>query len=475
MSIQHSLFIGLLACIACTSSVFAARPADFNQDGWIDFLDLVTLTQNWFEQMAPPCPGDTDGDCDTDYLDFANLARNWQTFDCSSFTAQTSSVQASPQFDTASVLDGTLATRWASIQANNQWLTLDLGQIRNVTGLQIYWHDEYASNYNVVVSLEGGQWTQVYGDSSANGGFDDIDFTPVDTRLVRINCVQRATSLSNSIMEVYVKTDDDCLAAGEWDLVWADEFGGNQLDTSKWECMTGTGNDFPFNFGLWGWGNGEHQYYTCRSENVSVANGELTITARQEQFADKNYTSARLRSAARGDFMYGKIEARMKVPRGGGMWPAFWLMPTGDKYGRPYFDWAAHGEIDIMETRDQADFIQGTIHYGGTAASGRNVFSSGFYAPANNDFSRDFHTYTLEWDPTMMKWYVDGNLYSTKTSWWSDNGPFPAPFDQPFHILMNIAVGGFYAGCAEPDASCITALFPQTLKVDYVRVYRRND
>jgi beta-glucanase (GH16 family) len=246
-------------------------------------------------------------------------------------------------------------------------------------------------------------------------------------------------------------------------LVWSDEFEGTSLNTTNWSYqIMGDG------------GNNELQYYTSRPQNSWVSGGFLTIQANRETYSaggtTYQFTSARVRTAGKHDFLYGKIEARLKVPTGQGMWPAFWMMPTDGVYG----GWAASGEIDIMETNNETDFIQGTLFYGGTWPNHVNTYS--IYQPGGVDFSDDFHVFTLEWEPDMMKWYVDGIHYSTKISmqWYSDAAPENerAPFDQEFHILLNIAVGGNYTGCTSP--SCITAVFPQQMVVDWVRVYQKT-
>lgn len=251
---------------------------------------------------------------------------------------------------------------------------------------------------------------------------------------------------------------------GAYELVWADEFEESTLNTSNWSYDIGDGCP-----DLCGWGNNELQYY--RSQNVSVSGGYLIIEARQESYGGRSYTSGKIHSRNKRDFLYGKIEARMKVPTGGGMWPAFWMMPTDSVYG----GWAASGEIDIMETCNNTDYIGGTIHYGGGWPNNR--YSGGTYSPGGVDFSTAFHTYTLEWEPDVMRWYVDGILYSTKTSslWYSDSDPSNplAPFDQEFYIIMNVAVGGNYTGCT--SSSCVSASLPQQLQVDWVRVYQNTD
>ncbi len=248
---------------------------------------------------------------------------------------------------------------------------------------------------------------------------------------------------------------------GAYQLVWFDEFDGSSLNTLNWSYDIGDGCP-----SLCGWGNAELQYY--RSQNVSVSGGNLILEAREESYGGSDFTSGKIHSRNKQDFLYGKIEARIKVPTGGGMWPAFWMMPTDSVYG----GWAASGEIDIMETKNDTDYIGGTIHYGGSWPDNR--YTSGTYSPGGVDFSDAFHIYTLEWEPDVMRWYVDGNLFSTKTSsqWYSDGAPgnLQAPFDQYFYIIMNAAVGGHYTGCTDPG--CITASLPQQYLVDWVRVYQ---
>jgi len=248
---------------------------------------------------------------------------------------------------------------------------------------------------------------------------------------------------------------------GAYQLVWSDDFNGTSLNMSNWSYQEGDGCP-----NLCGWGNNELQYY--RSQNTTVSGGNLIITSKAENYGGRNYTSGKIISRYKQDFLYGKVEARMKVPTGGGMWPAFWMMPTDEVYG----GWAASGEIDIMETCNSTNYIGGTIHYGGGWPD--NVSSGGTYNPGGVNFSDAFHVYTIEWEPDTMRWYVDGVLYSTKTSslWYSDAAPSNprAPFDQDFYIIINSAVGGNYTGCT--SSSCITASLPQQFLVDWVRVYQ---
>jgi hypothetical protein len=245
-------------------------------------------------------------------------------------------------------------------------------------------------------------------------------------------------------------------------LVWSDEFYLPMINSANWtHQIMGDG------------GNQELQYYTARPVNSRVENGHLLIEARREDYLvggqTYKFTSARLITAGKQDFLYGKIEARIKLPRGTGLWPAFWMMPTDSVYG----GWAASGEIDIMESSNDMYNIGGTIHYGGTWPN--NVYSGNTYINGM-DFSADYHIYSIEWEPTVMRWYVDGILYSTKTNWWTgsktDNGTFPAPFNQRFHIILNLAVGGTYTGIY--NWWDVTTNLPQQMLVDWVRVYQKD-
>lgn len=239
-----------------------------------------------------------------------------------------------------------------------------------------------------------------------------------------------------------------------WELIWQDEFEGAAVDESKWSFQIGDGCPNCT------WGNGELQWY--RAENATVENGHLIITAKEESFGGKDYTSARLRTIDKGDWRYGRFEVRAKLPVGQGMWPAIWMLPSSEIYGA----WAASGEIDIMELRgDVPNEVLGTIYFGRPFPE--QQWTSATYALPSGDFASDFHVFELQWDPWEFRWYVDGVLYRTERDWFSVNAAYPAPFNNEFHLLLNLAVGGNFPG--PPDA---TTQFPQTMEVDYVRVYR---
>jgi len=237
----------------------------------------------------------------------------------------------------------------------------------------------------------------------------------------------------------------------DWRLVWHDEFDGTTLDATKWVRETGGG----------GWGNNELEYYTDRPENARVEGGQLVIDARQEPFGGRLYTSARLKTEGLGTWKYGRIEARMRIPRGQGLWPAFWML--GSQIAQ--VGWPACGEIDIMENigREPAR-VHGTVH--GPGYSGAQGVSAAYNLPGTaGAFADDYHVFVVEWESAAIRWYVDSTLYATATP---RDLPGQWVFNHPFFIILNVAVGGGWPG--SPDS---TTVFPQTLYVDYVRVYQR--
>jgi beta-glucanase (GH16 family) len=240
-------------------------------------------------------------------------------------------------------------------------------------------------------------------------------------------------------------------------LVWSDEFNDASLDPEVWFFETGDGSEY----GIPGWGNNELQFYL--PDNAQLSEGLLKITARREQIGAFRFTSARINTRDRFAFKYGRFEARMKLPPGQGVWPAFWMLAQDSPYG----GWAASGEIDIMEGvnlgASGGNRIYGTIHFGGEFPNNLQVGES--YVVAT-DVTSEFHVYAVEWDPTEIRWYVDDTLYAVQNAWSSTAAPFPAPFDQPFYLIFNVAVGGNFPGL--PDADTV---FPVTMEVDWVRVY----
>lgn len=241
-----------------------------------------------------------------------------------------------------------------------------------------------------------------------------------------------------------------------WELVWADEFDqpdDSAPDPDKWNHQQGGA----------GWGNGELQHYTNSTENSFIQDGMLVIRAKQETLMGRDYTSARVNTQFKGDWTFGRFEIRARLPNTQGIWPAFWLLPSRARYGGG----AAGGEIDIMELiGSEPGRAYATLHFGKPAER-----SSGFYdLPDGRAFSDDFHIFALEWEPDEIRWYVDDILFHSENEWFTTgkrDAKYPAPFDQDFYLLINVAVGGHWPG--SPDE---TSAFPQTLLVDYVRVFQ---
>ena len=260
----------------------------------------------------------------------------------------------------------------------------------------------------------------------------------------------------NLSLETYYYASCDISTSGEidenWLLVWSDEFDAPDIDMTKWSYEVGTGN--------WGWGNGEAQYYTDNSNNSFIEDGKLIIKAIRQSYSGSDYTSARMVTKNKGDWTYGRIEVRAKLPAGTGTWPAIWMMPTDSEYG----GWPDSGEIDIME---HVGFDPGAIH--ATCHNDTYNWYDGIPPPGGelnvNDFDENFHTYTLEWTESSLKWFVDETLYYTysNTSSWST-----WPYNYDFFIILNIAIGGTWGGQQGID----DGIFPVQMEVEYVRVYQ---
>ncbi|MCC6891627.1 MAG: family 16 glycosylhydrolase [Anaerolineae bacterium] len=281
---------------------------------------------------------------------------------------------------------------------------------------------------------------------------DDVGLTSVDdtTSAVAIT----VADASEVVVDMSINWD-----SREWNLIWSDEFDGeanSPINTEFWTAETG-GH---------GWGNNELEYYTDRLENAALdGNGNLAITARAENpdnyrchYGTCTHTSARLITRGKFEFTYGRVEARLKIPRGQGIWPAFWML--GGNFGE--VGWPNSGEIDIMENvGKEPRNLYGTVH--GPGYSGGN--SIGGSTTRDADLADDFHVYAVDWDADAIRWYIDGELFYTFTP--NDLNGKPWVYDHDFFILLNVAVGGYWPGM--PDD---TTVFPQTMLVDYVRVYQ---
>jgi beta-glucanase (GH16 family) len=240
-------------------------------------------------------------------------------------------------------------------------------------------------------------------------------------------------------------------------LVWSDEFDKNGApDATRWNYDLGDGCPNSC-----GWGNNELEYYTNDSKNVRIENGKLIIEAHREEKGGKPYTSTRMVSKQKGDWLYGRLEIMAKLPRGKGTWPAIWMLSTDWKYG----GWPASGEIDIME---HVGYDPGVVH--GTIHTETYNHSKGTQKEGKisvTDAQDKFHLYAIEWSADKIDFYVDDKKYHTVTK--SPNEDFKGwPFDQRFHLILNVAVGGNWGGAQGIDES----IWPQRMEVDYVRVYQ---
>ncbi|WP_234032171.1 glycoside hydrolase family 16 protein [Parerythrobacter jejuensis] len=273
-----------------------------------------------------------------------------------------------------------------------------------------------------------------------------------------------------------------------WELAWSDEFDGTAIDRAKWD----------FDIDCWGGGNNEQQCYTDRAENASIVDGKLVITARKEDFtgpalppylaadaedpdatASQPFTSARMVTRGKAAWKYGKIEVRAKLPQGQGTWPAIWMMPEDQVYGR----WAQSGEIDIMEAVNLGvecdngceeggeNTILGTLHFGGGWPDNDLASTEFNYPPVLDD---GFHTFGVIWSEGRFIWTVDGRKFAEKKAgdWYTTESEDPnAPFDQRFHLILNLAIGGGLPeeralGGVSPDG------FPKQMEIDWVRVWQ---
>lgn len=273
-----------------------------------------------------------------------------------------------------------------------------------------------------------------------------------------------------------------------WTLVWADEFDGDKIDRAKW----------GFDVDCWGGGNEEHQCYTRSSRNAAIEDGKLVITARHERTlgpalpahmrrtspnpegqATREFSSARLTTRGKASWLYGRFEIRARLPQGQGTWPAIWMLPERETYG----SWAASGEIDILETVNlgvpcakcpggRENTILGTLHFGGKWPNNKH---KGEEVSFPEVLDGQFHTYAVEWQPGRMVWTVDGRPFAErKAEEWSTTGSDRpgAPFDQPFHLILNLAIGGKLAegrglGGVRLDG------YPKRMEIDWVRVWQQ--
>ncbi len=364
------------------------------------------------------------------------------------------------------VVDVDMSTRWATEWADPQWIYLDLGASANITRVVLKWEAAYGKAYQIQVSNDATNWTNIYSTTTGDGATDDLTVSGTG-RYVRMYATVRGTAYGYSMFEFQVYGTGGAPQAsptprptstphGPWVLAWSDEFNGPGIDASNWAFETGcTGN-----------GNGEWENYTNGANSAiqfdSQANSNvMVIQARHDNatIAACNYSSSRMSTLGKREFTYGRIEARIKLPQTKGIWPAFWMM--GNNIGT--VGWPYNGEIDIMEhIGDLPTTSSGALHGPGYSGGG-NIGGAFVHSEPVN---LNYHVYAIEWSPDQVKWFVDSNNFltvtreqvETKGAW---------VYDHPFFILLNVAVGGAWPG--SPDASSV---FPQNMSVDYVRVYQ---
>lgn len=268
---------------------------------------------------------------------------------------------------------------------------------------------------------------------------ESSDRLQVDQSVITIN-----NSNSIPISELTRKSENG------WRLVWNDEFNRELINNRFWTLQNGGGI----------WGNNELQCYTDRSDNCYIENGKLMIRAIKESYKDHQYTSARIITRDKVDFLYGKIEIKAKLPSGKGLFPAFWLLPSNDNYGSRN----KNGEIDIVELLgNDTRFIYGVAHY-----SLNDEFRSyKKYNDNNKDFSKDFHVYSIEWSQDRIIWLIDDREYFTFDLEKKFNDEYN-PFNKKFYLIMNLAVGGNW-----PGFDFTNTTFPAHVEIDYVRYYKR--
>ena len=273
---------------------------------------------------------------------------------------------------------------------------------------------------------------------------------------------EETTEAAETVTEAATEAaDGEMEIPAGYHLVWNDEFDGTELNEADWN----------YEEHEVGWVNHELQEYIPSSDYAFVKDGELVIqpVKTEDDKGNVSYASGRVNTQNKHDYKYGRFEARIKVPEGKGFLPAFWMMPQDESF---YGQWPKCGEIDIMEVLgNNTTMNYGTVHYGEPHEQ-----KQGSYTLTDGDFSKEYHVYAVEWEPGEIRWYVDGNQYYQTSDWFTavegeEEKPYPAPFNQPFHVILNVAVGGDWPG--DPDDSTI---FDEraSMRVDYVRIFQKD-
>ncbi|WP_455530023.1 glycoside hydrolase family 16 protein [Ruminococcus sp.] len=312
-----------------------------------------------------------------------------------------------------------------------------------------------------------------YAGSSSKSDFNSDGTVDIFDMISARKKVASAEEL-RTLADFLLGNETEAPAENGYELIWSDEFDGDRLDESKWSCELGNWKlDDNGNYVTNGWGNNEQEFYT--SQNTAVKDGILTIVARKESLTDEkqgsyDYTSARINTQHKFSVCGGRIEVRARCDSGRSLWPAIWMLPEDSAYG----GWASSGEIDIMEGWGSTpEKICGTIHFGGAWPA--NTYLTNDFNFSDGDGTQNWHTYSVEWERGEIRWYVDDILYSTQSEWYSEGFSYPAPFDQNFYVILNLAVGGHFDGIDGIYADPATfADGEKHFDIDYVRVYDKK-
>ena len=361
--------------------------------------------------------------------------------------------------------DNDPASRWATSSTNGWvdpgWIAVDLGATATISQVVLQWDPAYGKAYQIQVSNDNANWTSIFSTTTGDGLMDVINATGTG-RYVRLYGTARGGAYGYSLWEFSIygtggapvnppaKPADPTFPASR--LIFEDNFNegaGTKPSTAKWTYDPGVPQ------------NGEVQYYTPNSENAQTdGQGNLVIEARRQDYQGRQYTSARMNTGTKFSAQYGRFEARIKVPKGNGLWPAFWMMGEDFLSGRP---WPYNGEIDIMEVlgRNTSEAYS-TLH--APAYNGGGGYGQKYTAV---DLSQDFHVWAAEWDSKGIRFFLDGRLVfdAKKDTVESTRGPWI--FDHKFYLILNLAVGGDWPGPIDASTP-----FPSQMLVDYVRVYQ---
>ncbi|ARU51149.1 beta-glucanase (GH16 family) [Cellulosimicrobium cellulans] len=359
------------------------------------------------------------------------------------------------------------ASRWATSPdtgwVDEGWIAVDLGAPAHVSRVVLQWDPAFATGYSIEVSDDGSSWRSVFS-TTTGSGFKETIPLDADGRHVRVHMNDRSSAYGYSLWEFQVYGTGGAPTAppaqpadpdfDDLDLVWSDEFdapAGTPADAAKWHVDPGMPQ------------NAEHQVYTASGNGFHDGQGHFVLEARRENVEGREYTSHRMNTSTALNTQYGRFEARIKIPAGQGLWPAFWMMGSDFLEGRP---WPYNGEIDIMENVGfEPTITHSTLHapaYWGAGGHGGPAT-----LPGNARFADDFHVWAAEWDSEGIQFSLDGRdtFYASKETVESTRGPWV--YDHEFYLILNLAVGGDWPGA--PDAS---TPFPSRMLVDYVRVYR---